>query len=81
MVFRFLSKLSQQRRADAENKAVIPTLPLTLLNKPNIKEVKFSSENQIMNDSKTQNIAQKMFPTNKPNVAKTESSNVFKYTV
>lgn len=73
-----MSKLSQQRRADAENKAVVPTLPLPLLNKPNIKEVKSPSENQIINDSKTQDIAQKMFPTNKLSVTKTESSNVFK---
>lgn len=80
MYGRFLSRLSKQRRADAENKSVTPTLPLPLLNKPSpyIKEVKPSVENQNQNllDSKTQNIAQKMFPGNKPNVAKTEPSKV-----
>lgn len=70
----FLSRLSKQRRADAENKSVAPTLPLPLLNKPspNIKEIKSPVENSKMTDSKTQDIAQKMFPGNKPNVVQTE---------
>ncbi|KAE9534445.1 hypothetical protein AGLY_008535 [Aphis glycines] len=70
----FLSRLSKQRRADAENKSVAPTLPLPLLNKPspNIKEIKSPVENSKMTDSKTQDIAQKMFPGNKHNVVQTE---------
>lgn len=78
-VFRFLSRLSKQRRADAENKSVAPTLPLPLLNKPspNLKEVKSPVENSKIIDSKTQDIAQKMFPGNKSNVAQTELSKVF----
>lgn len=79
-IFRFLSRLSKQRRADAENKSVAPTLPLPLLNKPspNIKEVKPPIENQIkkVTDSKTQDIAHKMFPVNKPNAMQTESCKV-----
>jgi len=54
-------------------------LPLPLLNKPSpcVKEVKITIENQNTLGSKTQNIAQKMFPANKPNVlASTESSKV-----
>ncbi|XP_026804815.1 rab-like protein 6 isoform X1 [Rhopalosiphum maidis] len=72
----FLSRLSKQRRADAENKSVAPTLPLPLLNKPspNIKEIKSPAENSKMMDSKTQDIAQKMFPGNKSNVVQTELS-------
>lgn len=72
----FLSKLSKQRRVDAENQSVTPTLPLPLLNKPSpsVKEVKIPVENQKIADSKTQDIAQKMFPANKPNVVQTESS-------
>lgn len=73
--------MSKQRRADAENKSVAPTLPLPLLNKPspNIKEVTPKLENQTKKivDCKTQGIAQKMFPANKPNVVQTESSNIF----
>lgn len=72
--------MSKQRRADAENKSVAPTLPLPLLNKPssNTKEIKPQLENQIKKtiDSKTQHIAQKMFPANKSNVEQTQSSNV-----
>jgi len=58
---------------------VAPTLPLPLLNKPspNIKEVKFPVENSKIIDSKTQDIAQKMFPGNKSNVSQTELSKVF----
>lgn len=53
-----------------------PTLPLPLLNKPspNIKEIKSPVENSKMTDSKTQDIAQKMFPGNKHNVVQTELS-------
>jgi len=76
-VFRFLSRLSKQRRADAENKSVAPTLPLPLLNKPSPREVKSPVENSKIIDSKTQDIAQKMFPGNKSNVAQTELSKVF----
>lgn len=56
-----------------------PTLPLPLLNKPspNIKEVKSSVENSKIVDSKTQDIAQKMFPGNKSNAVQTELSKVF----
>lgn len=74
-IIRFLSRLSKQRRADAENKSVAPTLPLPLLNKPSpsVKEIK-PIENQNVLDSKTQDIAQKMFPANKPNVVQKESS-------
>lgn len=72
--------MSKQRRTDAENKSVASTLPLPLLNKPSpcIKEVKIPIENLNMLDSKTQNIAQKMFPVNKLNkvVPSTESSKV-----
>lgn len=77
--FRFLSRLSKQRRADAENKSVAPTLPLPLLNKPssNIKEVKSSIENSKIMDSKTQDIAQKMFPGNNSNAVQTELSKGF----
>lgn len=75
-----MSRLSKQRRADAENKSGAPTLPLPLLNKPspNTKEVKPPIENQIkkVTDSKTQDIAQKMFPSNKPNAVQTELSKV-----
>jgi hypothetical protein len=55
---------------------VAPTLPLPLLNKPspNIKEIKSPAENSKMMDSKTQDIAQKMFPGNKSNVVQTELS-------
>ncbi|VVC33078.1 Hypothetical protein CINCED_3A000310 [Cinara cedri] len=72
----FLTRLSKQRRADAENKSVPSTLPLPLLNKPSpsAKEVKPQLENQKMVDSKTQDIAQKMFPANKSNVVQTEST-------
>jgi len=74
----FLSRLSQQRRTDAENKSVVPTLPLPLLNKPspNVKEFKppIEKQNQKLVDSKTQDIAQKMFPTNKSNVVLTDST-------
>lgn len=57
-------------------------MPLPLLNKPssNIKEV-IPVENQKIVDSKTQDIAQKMFPANKPNVVQTESSIVFDYKI
>lgn len=70
--------MSKQRRADAENKSVAPTLPLPLLNKPSpdVKEVKPTIENQKGVDSKTQDIAQKMFPVKKINPVKTESSKV-----
>lgn len=56
-----------------------PTLPLPLLNKPspNIKEAKSPVENSKIIDSKTQDIAQKMFPGNKSNVVQTELSKVF----
>jgi len=74
----FLSRLSQQRRTDAENKSVAPTLPLPLLNKPspNVKEIKspVETQNQKLVDSKTQDIAQKMFPANKPQIIQAESS-------
>lgn len=71
-----MSRLSKQRRVDAENQSVTPTLPLPLLNKPSssVKEVKNPIENEKKIDSKTQDIAQKMFPANKPNVVQTESS-------
>lgn len=55
-------------------------MPLPLLNKPspNTKEIQPTVENQIQKpiDSKTQDIAQKMFPANKSYVAKNESSKV-----
>jgi len=76
-----LSRLSQQRRTDAEKKSVAPTLPLPLLNKPssNVNEIKpqNQNQNQKLENSKTQDIAQKMFPTNKLNVIQTESSKVY----
>jgi len=58
---------------------VAPTLPLPLLNKPssNIKEVKSSIENSKIMDSKTQDIAQKMFPGNNSNAVQTELSKGF----
>lgn len=76
-IFRFLSRLSKQRRTDAENKSVAPTLPLPLLNKPspNVKEIKQVENQNIVLDSKTQDIAQKMFPANKPNEVQIEQSN------
>lgn len=72
----FLSRLSQQRRTDAEKKSVAPTLPLPLLNKPspNVNEIKSQNENQKLENSKTQDIAQKMFPANKLNLVQTEST-------
>jgi len=80
-----LSRLSQQRRTDAENKSVAPTLPLPLINKPspNVKEIKvpIENQNQKLIDSKTQDIAQKMFPTNKPNIVQIESCKDLKYTI
>jgi len=76
-----LSRLSQQRRTDAEKKSVTSTLPLPLLNKPspNVNEIKppNEKENQKLENSKTQDIAQKMFPANKLNIVQTESSKVY----
>lgn len=74
--------MSQQRRTDAENKSAAPTLPLPLLNKPspNVKEIRspVETQNQKLVDSKTQDIAQKMFPANKPQIIQAESSKVSK---
>lgn len=82
LIFRFLSRLSQQRRTNAENKSVAPTLPLPLLNKPspNIKEIKptVETQSQKLVDSKTQDIAQKMFPANKSPNIQTELSKISK---
>lgn len=51
---------------------------MPLLNKPspNVKEVIPTAENQNQKlaDCKTQNIAQKMFPVNKPNAIQKDSS-------
>jgi len=60
---------------------VTPTLPLPLLNKPslNVKEVKPNENKNKIVDSKTQDIAQKMFPANKPNVVQPELSKVVQY--
>lgn len=67
--FRFISRLSKQRRTDAENKSVTPTLPLPLLNSPspnsNMKKSSNENQKQPHDDYKTQNIVQKMFPSNK----------------
>jgi hypothetical protein len=60
-------------------------LPLPLLNKPspNAKELKLTveSQNQKSIDSKTQDIAQKMFPTNKSYIVQNESSKVLTYNI
>ncbi|XP_050533032.1 rab-like protein 6 isoform X2 [Daktulosphaira vitifoliae] len=65
----FISRLSNQRRTDAENKSVTPTLPLPLLNAPspntNNKKSSKVNQKQFLDDFKTQNICKKIFPLNK----------------
>ncbi|XP_050436035.1 rab-like protein 6 [Adelges cooleyi] len=76
----FLTRLSKQRRVDAENKSVAATLPLPLLNTPSINDVKsqIEKQNQSRIDPKTQNIAQKMFPITKPDTQLSETKHVCK---